>query len=192
MFSSFVLVAQVQSKQILCQTIYTTTRSRKPFLGANLFSVSRFDNSDHDPNHGTAPQPAVASWRIKTQQEYIRSLSPNEEIRKKGGLAKLEKQPTNRYFKRTKLSDIIMLHGKATSAEEQDELALFVHFLLGILGCGPMETMDGIPGITTPIIIGGRTNRITPENVNEKHSLGISHKYFGYHHGMPLFVVASF
>lgn len=134
-----------------------------------------FDNSDHhDTTHASATgaaatpsqPPAVASWRIKTQQEYIRSLSPNE-IRKKGGLAKLEKQPTNRYFKRTKLSDIIMLHGKATSREEQDELALFVHFLLGILDPDPWKRWTAFQASQHPFIIGGRTNRVTPENVNK-------------------------
>jgi serine/threonine protein kinase len=105
------------------------------------------------------------SWRIKTQQEYIRSLSPNE-IRKKGGLAKLEKQPTNRYFKRTKLSDIVMLHGKGTSSEEQGDLALFVHFLLGILDPDPWKRWTAFQASQHPFIIGGRSSRTTPETVN--------------------------
>jgi hypothetical protein len=76
------------------------------------------------------PPPAQVSWRMKTLREYIQSLSANE-IRKKGGLAKLEKQPTNRYFKRKRLADIIMLHGQASPGTSKEELGLFVHFLLG-------------------------------------------------------------
>ena len=69
-------------------------------------------------------------WRLQTQQEYIASLSPND-IRKKGGLAKLEKQPTNRYFKKKKLADIIMHKGLHGKPEDMESLELFVHFLYG-------------------------------------------------------------
>lgn len=75
-------------------------------------------------------RPVMPQWRLKTQVEYIKSLTQNE-IRKKGGLAKLEKQPTNRYFKRTKLSDIIMLHGQHCVGDEKELLTMFVHFLYG-------------------------------------------------------------
>ena len=78
------------------------------------------------------PRPMLPQWRLKSQEEYIKSLSQNE-IRKKGGLAKLEKQPANRYFKRTKLSDIIMLHGQHCQGEEREMLGAFVHFLYGKL-----------------------------------------------------------
>ena len=82
---------------------------------------------------GSTPRP-LPQWRIRTQQEYIASLSQSE-IRKKGGLAKLEKQPTNRYFKRKQLADIIMHKGQNTSADEKELLELFVHFLYGKLQC---------------------------------------------------------
>ena len=82
------------------------------------------------PVTSSTPPPPRATWRIKTQEEYIQSLTPNE-IRKKGGLAKLQKQPTNRYFKRKKLTDIIMLHGHCTSNPDLETLGLFAHFLMG-------------------------------------------------------------
>uniref|UniRef100_A0A7S1GLQ8 Protein kinase domain-containing protein n=1 Tax=Cyclophora tenuis TaxID=216820 RepID=A0A7S1GLQ8_CYCTE len=106
---------------------------------------------------GTAsPSPPRPSWRIKTQQEYIQSLSPNE-IHKKGGLAKLEKQPTNRYFKRKKLSDIVMLHGHANDDKEQ--LGLFVHFLLGILDPDPWKRWTALQASQHPFITGSSSHR---------------------------------
>lgn len=87
------------------------------------------------PGTGTptpTPPPPKVTWRLKTQQEYIQSLSSSE-IQKKGGLAKLQKRPANRYFKRKKLVDIIMLHGLCNSNEEKETLGLFAHFLMGKL-----------------------------------------------------------
>jgi serine/threonine protein kinase len=76
------------------------------------------------------PRP-LPQWRIRTQQEYISSLSPSE-IRKKGGLAKLEKQPANRYFKRKKLADIVLHKGQnGRTPEDNEQLELFIHFLYG-------------------------------------------------------------
>ena len=78
-----------------------------------------------------APSPRpLPQWRIRTQQEYIASLSQSE-VRKKGGLSKLEKQPTNRYFKRKKLADIIMHKGQSGTPEDKETLELFIHFLYG-------------------------------------------------------------
>jgi serine/threonine protein kinase len=126
------------------------------------------NSSDHQ-DEGTlggsaaAAPPARPSWRIKTQQEYIHSLSTSE-IHKKGGLAKLEKQPTNRYFKRTKLADIIMLHGKVTSKEDRDQLELFVHFLLGILDPDPWKRWTAFQASQHPFITGGQSHRRRPDN----------------------------
>jgi hypothetical protein len=112
---------------------------------------------------GASPlPPARPSWRIKTQQEYIHSLSESE-IRKKGGLAKLEKQPANRYFKRKKLSDIIMLHGKATTNEEKETLGLLVHFLLGILDPDPWKRWTAFQASQHPFLTGSTTHRRRPE-----------------------------
>ena len=98
--------------------------------------VPRSDNLASAPSPppnamSSAPSPRpVPQWREKTQQEYIASLSQSE-IRKKGGLAKLEKQPMNRYFKQKKLVDIILHKGQSTAVEDSENLQLFVHFLYG-------------------------------------------------------------
>lgn len=104
------------------------------------------------------PPPPRPSWRIKTQQEYINSLSPSE-IQKKGGRAKLEKQPTNRYFKKKKLADIIMLHGHVSSQEDKEELASFVHFLLGILDPDPWKRWTAFQASQHPFLTGIRPHR---------------------------------
>jgi dual specificity protein kinase YAK1 len=93
-------------------------------------SSSSGGGSNADPKaDSNNNRPMMPQWRMKTQEEYIKSLTQNE-IRKKGGLAKLEKQPANRYFKRTKLCDIIMLHGQH-GVDDKELLGTFVHFLYG-------------------------------------------------------------
>lgn len=82
-------------------------------------------------NSSPSPRP-LPQWRLKTPQEYIGSLSQTE-IRKKGGLTKLEKQVKTRYFRRKKLSDILIHKGQAGSAEDKELLRLFIHFLYGTL-----------------------------------------------------------
>jgi serine/threonine protein kinase len=80
------------------------------------------------------PARHLPQWRIKTQSEFISSLSENE-IKRKGGLAKLEKHPTNRYFKRKRLADIILHKGQSGGLQEEyEQLLLFVHFLYGTCG----------------------------------------------------------
>lgn len=92
---------------------------------------SSTDLPPRTPSPGTgSPAPPKTTWRLKTRQEYIESLS-NNEILKKGGMIKLQKQQTNRYFKRKKLVDIVMLHGQCNSSEEREGLGLFAHFLMG-------------------------------------------------------------
>lgn len=77
------------------------------------------------------PAPQLPQWRMKTLPEFIESLSQSE-IKRKGGLAKLEKQPSNRYFKRKHLADIIVHKGQSGGLqEEREQLKLFVHFLYG-------------------------------------------------------------
>jgi len=98
---------------------------------------------------GTAPP--RPTWRIKTQSEYVQSLSTSE-IRKKGGLAKLEKQNTNRYFKRKKLGDIIKLHGH--QKEDREQLGLFIHFLIGILEPDPWKRWTAFQASQHPFITG--------------------------------------
>ena len=76
-----------------------------------------------------APRP-LPQWRIKTRHEYIASLSQSD-VQKKGGLAKLEKQPGNRYFKRKALSDIVLHKGQNGKQEDLRLLKSFIHFLYG-------------------------------------------------------------
>lgn len=94
--------------------------------------LSRADAKSPPDVPARTPSPAIGIWRLKTQVEYIQSLSPSE-IRKKGGLAKLQKQPANRYFKRRKLFDIVLHHGQSLPHEENEALGLFAHFLMGKL-----------------------------------------------------------
>jgi serine/threonine protein kinase len=86
------------------------------------------------PGSGSSSQPlrGVPQWRIKTQQEVIASMSQNE-IQRKGGLAKLEKLPANRYFKRKLLSDIVLHKGHSGTQEDKDLMKSFIHFLYGTL-----------------------------------------------------------
>jgi serine/threonine protein kinase len=86
-------------------------------------------SSDEGSKAPPSPQP-LQQWRIRSQEEYIASLSQNE-IKKKGGLAKLEKQPTNRYFKKRKLADIISHKGQSGQPEDKHDLDVFIHFLYG-------------------------------------------------------------
>lgn len=109
------------------------------------------------PGAGSPPPPKVA-WRLKTQKEYIQSLSPSE-IRKKGGLAKLQKPPANRYFKQKKLVDIIMLHGHLYCREEKATLGLFAHFLMGILDPDPWTRWTAYQASMHPFITGSTSHR---------------------------------
>jgi serine/threonine protein kinase len=86
---------------------------------------------DSNGAHRTSPPcRPLPQWRIKTQHEYVASLSQNE-INRKGGLAKLQKQPGNRYFKRKRLADIIEHKGQSGLQEDKEQLQLFIHFLYG-------------------------------------------------------------
>jgi serine/threonine protein kinase len=110
-------------------------------------------SSPGNPNSGSPPLPLLPQWRLKTQQEYITSLSQSE-IKKKGGLAKLQKQPGNRYFKLQKLADILMLHAKNISVEEKDALSSFVHFLYGVLDPDPWKRWTAFQALQHPFLIG--------------------------------------
>jgi hypothetical protein len=70
------------------------------------------------------------TWRLKTREEFIKSIS-KEEKKRCGGQSRLEQQPTNRYFKKKILGDIVSLHGNCSSAAEKESLTLFIHFLKG-------------------------------------------------------------
>jgi len=87
-------------------------------------------SAQDDQGNRVEPSSGSAKWRVRTQQEYIQTLSQSE-IKKKGGLAKLEQQPAARFFKRRRLADIVVHKGQSGSPEDRDSLDLFVHFLYG-------------------------------------------------------------
>jgi hypothetical protein len=129
-------------------------------------------------DRSSSPGRHLPQWRMKTQTEYVASLSQSE-IKRKGGLAKLEKQPASRYFKRKRLGDIIFHKGQiGGSHDEKLQLQLFIHFLYGMyqscfakcclgrrcashflllpnlqrtIGARSLETMDGVPGSGPPL-----------------------------------------
>jgi len=98
------------------------------------------------------PRP-LPQWRIKTQHEYIASLSHND-VEKKGGLAKLQKQPGNRYFKRKLLSDIILHKGQSGKQEDLRSLKAFIHFLYGILDPDPWKRWTAFQVASHPFFTG--------------------------------------
>ncbi len=74
--------------------------------------------------------PKSSCWRLKTKEEFSKSLS-TEELQKYGGMSKLEQPPANRYFKYKLLRDIVIHHGNCKTSDEKNCLMLFVHFLKG-------------------------------------------------------------
>lgn len=125
---------------------------------ANKYFVKQFKANARTPSptNGSSPPPPRPTWRLKTKGEYIQSLSPSE-IQKKGGMSKFEKQNTNRYFKRTKLADIVMLHG--TPKEDREQVSLFVHFLLGILDPDPWKRWTAFQAAQHPFLTGAHPRR---------------------------------
>ena len=105
-----------------------------------------------------------SSWEFKTRQEYISVLS-EEEIRSKGGLSKLEQQQTNRYFKKTRLDDIVMHHGVCNTTKEREQLCLFVHFLKGVLEIDPWKRWTAYQASMHPFLTGSSVYRIKASSV---------------------------
>jgi dual specificity protein kinase YAK1 len=116
------------------------------------------------PLKKTESSPSRSSWEFKTRQEYIRVLS-EEEIRSKGGLSKLEQQHTNRYFKKTRLDDIVMHHGVCNTTKEREQLCLFVHFLKGVLEIDPWKRWTAHQASMHPFLTGGSVYRIKASSV---------------------------
>ncbi|GKY98015.1 hypothetical protein MPSEU_000759600 [Mayamaea pseudoterrestris] len=105
----------------------------------------------------------LPQWRLKTQQEYISSLSQSE-VSKKGGLEKLEKQPGHRYFRSRKLVDIIALHAQARPNENKDLLMAFIHLLYGVLDPDPWKRMTALQVMQHPFLTGNCSElTTTPE-----------------------------
>ena len=99
------------------------------------------------------------SWKFKSRQEYIDCLT-EEEKRSKGGIAKLEQQQTNRYFKKKKLEDIVMHHGVCNTKKEREQLGLFVHFLKGVLDPDPWKRWTAHQASMHPFLTGSTVYRI--------------------------------
>ncbi|KAL3929750.1 MAG: hypothetical protein SGBAC_012074 [Bacillariaceae sp.] len=86
----------------------------------------------HTSNISSLPN---KKWRLKSPTEFIASLS-EDEIQRKGGRLKLEKQHHSRYFKKKRLADIVLHKGQSgTTKEDKYDLDLFVHFLYGASLC---------------------------------------------------------
>jgi serine/threonine protein kinase len=103
----------------------------------------------------SAPKQSEESqrWRLKTQQEYINSLSQSE-IRKKGGLARLQRQLGNRYFRRTKLNNILVSHAKTSTIEDKELLPAFIHFLYAVLDPDPWKRLTANQALQHPFLTG--------------------------------------
>ncbi|CAB9508372.1 specificity protein kinase YAK1 homolog [Seminavis robusta] len=146
---------------------------------ANSSQGSGSTGSDRAVAESTNGRPMLPQWRLKSQEEYIKSLTQNE-IRKKGGLAKLEKQPANRYFKRTKLSDIIMLHGQHCVGDEKELLGMFVHFLYGLLDPDPWKRWTAYQASQHPFITGqtGQLRKKGPETKLDYKEENQANKHF--------------
>jgi len=100
-----------------------------------------------------------SGFEFKTRKEYINALT-EEECRNKGGLAKLEQQQTNRYFKKSKLEDIVMHHGVCNTKNEREQLGLFVHFLKGVLDPDPWKRWTAHQASMHPFLTGSSAYRV--------------------------------
>lgn len=117
---------------------------------------------------GVSGASPMHQWRLKSQEEYIASLSQSE-IRKKGGISRLEQQPGNRYFKRTRLADILFLHGLTTVGDDKELLPSFVHFLYGLLEPDPWKRWTTFQALQHPFLTGDLEKlRIKPPAVKQR------------------------
>jgi dual specificity protein kinase YAK1 len=110
---------------------------------------------DSSTSEGNSPRTV---WEFKTRQEYINFLTEDEK-QSKGGVAKLEQQPTNRYFKKKKLEDIVMHHGVCNTKKEREQLGLFVHFLKGVLDPDPWKRWTAHQASMHPFLTGSTVYR---------------------------------
>ncbi|KAL7477053.1 hypothetical protein ACHAW6_002870, partial [Cyclotella cf. meneghiniana] len=130
-----------------CSKFFKVVTKRR---GAKTNGISLSEKSDGSPSRTT--------WEFKSRHEYINSLT-EEEKQSKGGLAKLEQQPTNRYFKKKRLEDIVMHHGVCNTKKEREQLGLFVHFLKGILDPDPWKRWTAKQASMHPFLTGSNLYR---------------------------------
>jgi len=131
-----------------CSKFFKVTTKKR---GAKSRSMSSSEQSG-------GSSPSRSAWEFKSRQEYINSLT-EEEKQSKGGLAKLEQQPTNRYFKKKRLEDIVMHHGVCNSKKEKEQLGLFVHFLKGVLDPDPWKRWTAKQAFMHPFLTGSSLYR---------------------------------
>lgn len=116
----------------------------------NRKKTSKFFSSQ--PNKG------MHDWKMKTREEYARSLS-KDEIEKYGGMSKIEAPPANRYFDFKILRDIVLDCGKRRKIDETKDLIVFIHFLKGLLNPDPCERWTAYQASTHPFINGTQPKR---------------------------------
>lgn len=130
-----------------CSKFYKLVTKKR---GTRSNPISLTDKSDGSPTRKT--------WEFKTRHEYISTLTEDEK-QSKGGLAKLEQQPTNRYFKKKRLEDIVMHHGVCNTKKEKEQLGLFVHFLKGVLDPDPWKRWTAKQASMHPFLTGSNLYR---------------------------------
>mmetsp|Transcript_25866 Transcript_25866/g.71193 ORF Transcript_25866/g.71193 Transcript_25866/m.71193 type:complete len:1182 (+) Transcript_25866:3-3548(+) len=145
---------------------FVSRKAGTPQPKGDVENASQSSNSIKTPspkagNTSTSPSPPQLHWRLKSLQEYVSSLSQND-IRKKGGLAKLEKQPGNRYFRRKRLPDILALHSQSLQGEERDLVPAFIHFLYGLLDPDPWKRWTAFQAMQHPFLTGA-LNQLRPK-----------------------------
>lgn len=106
-------------------------------------------------NHGSSSSNSSLQprWRLKTQNEYVVALSQSE-VRKRGGIEKLNRPTNNRYFKREKLSEIIYLHAQHSRGIDRNLVRSFVHFLYCLLEPDPWKRLTAFQATHHPFITG--------------------------------------
>ena len=137
----------------------------------NNFLQSHNRSNDNAAVKKTESFPSRSSWEFKTRQEYI-SVLTEEEKRSKGGLSKLEQQQTSRYFKKTRLEDIVMHHGVCNTTKEREQLGLFVHFLKGVLEIDPWKRWTAHQASMHPFLTGSSVYRIKASSTGDVSSDG--------------------
>jgi serine/threonine protein kinase len=119
---------------------------------SKYFSVNNSDERDDGAD-------ADGCWNLKSREEFAKSLT-DEELERYGGKAKLEEPPSNRYFKYTHLNEIVMHHGNCKTAEEKENMILFVHFLKGLLDPDPCERWTAYQASAHPFLTGKAGRRL--------------------------------
>mmetsp|Transcript_5690 Transcript_5690/g.8249 ORF Transcript_5690/g.8249 Transcript_5690/m.8249 type:complete len:1322 (+) Transcript_5690:203-4168(+) len=128
-------------------------------------SALKLDSSNNSRvQHSNNASITSGVWRLRTREDFIKSLS-DEERERRGGLSKLEQEPTKRYFNCSLLEDIILSYRNCTNPADREKVCLFVHFLKGILDPDPWKRWTARQASMHPFITGNaphlrRTNGI--------------------------------